>query len=92
MEELAVIPWEDGNGNIVVTGTGEGSDTPSVASDASNDSLDREQSITFKTTEGSPQATVERTVRQSGLREKFITADSKVFAPADADVFGVLKE
>ena len=47
------IPWNDGNGNIVLTyQQGQGNDTVIVTSDTNNVGYDRQQQITFVVTDG----------------------------------------
>lgn len=47
------IPWNDGNGNIVLTLTGHGNDTVTVSSDTDNTELfARQQTIHFYVTNG----------------------------------------
>lgn len=61
------VAWSDGNGHISVdinTSTG----VASISSDTQNDSVARQQTITFTTTKGSPVCKVQRTVVQAGTR------------------------
>ena len=61
------IPWNDGPGNIVLTYTGQGNDTVVVTSDTDNLGLERQQTITLKTTGGN--ASVQVTIVQpTGMR------------------------
>lgn len=46
------IPWNDGNGNIVLTLTGQGNDTVTVSSDTDNLDYERRQTISFYVTDG----------------------------------------
>jgi hypothetical protein len=85
----ALIPWQTGDGNIAVNFTGAGNDSPTVQSDA-NEGLDREQTISWQTTDGTPQRNVSMTVRQSGLREVFNASDGG-FLLVDGGSFNVLK-
>lgn len=57
------IPWNDGNGNIILTYTGHGDDTVTVQSDTDNLGADREQIITLRTVDGTK--AVQVTVRQA---------------------------
>ena len=57
------IPWNDGNGNIILTYTGQGDDTVTVRSDTDNLGADREQTITLRTADGSKEVQV--TIQQS---------------------------
>lgn len=62
------IPWNDGNGNIILTYTGQGDGTVTVTTDTDNLGNDRSQTLTFKTTGANP-VTVEVTVTQpTGMR------------------------
>ena len=61
------IPWVEGEGNITVTPSTVGSDTP-------NEGIDREQEITYRTTKGAPIG-VTRTVRQEGKRLRLNGSD-----------------
>ena len=76
------IPWQEGAGHIVVTGQTVSSDTP-------NESIDREQEITYRTTKGESISHV-RTVRQEGKRERFNASDG-LLRLADGGTFNVLK-
>lgn len=57
------IPWADGNGNIILTYTGQGDDTVTVRSDTDNMGADREQTITLRTADGTKEVQV--TIQQS---------------------------
>ena len=61
------IPWNDGPGNIVLTYTGQGNDTVVVTSDTDNLGLERQQTITLKTTGGNASAKV-TIVQPTGMR------------------------
>lgn len=62
------IPWNDGNGNIVLTYTaGQGNQTVTVTSDTDNLGLERQQTITLKTTGGNTSAQV-TIVQPTGMR------------------------
>ena len=76
------VAWQEGAGNILVT-------EQTVASDTTNESLDREQAITYRTTRGTD-IRVQRTVRQEGKRERFNAADG-LMRLADGGTFQVLK-
>ena len=78
--------WDDG-GVLSVTYEGSGDGSAVFTSD-SNEGIDREMSVTFKA--GS--ASVDRVVRQEGIRERFITSDGLVFCLSDGGRFAVLKE
>ena len=85
MAEL-VKPWNDG-GSLSATYEGSG-DGSAVFSSDEYDGIDREMPVFFK----ADGLSVERTVRQEGIRQRFITADGKVFCVLDNGRFGVLKE
>ena len=57
------IPWNDGNGNIILTYTGQGDGTVTVRSDTDNLGSDREQTITLRTADGTKEVQV--TIQQS---------------------------
>lgn len=82
------IKWNDGAGNIVASFTGSGDGSVVLQSDASNEGLDREQSVHVATSGG--EVEVDVTVRQTGLREEFLAADGG-FRTADGEIYGVLK-
>lgn len=46
------IPWDDGNGNIVLAYNGEGNEVVSVTLDSDNEGLDRQQVVDVRTTDG----------------------------------------
>lgn len=77
--------WENG-GNLSATYEGSG-DGEAVFTSDTNEGIDREMSVTF---EGGG-VTVERQVTQEGLRQRFITADGKVFCISGGGRFAVLK-
>lgn len=80
--------WNDG-GSLSVTYEGSG-DGSAVFSSDQYEGIDREMSVTFK--DASESIAVERTVKQEGIRQQFVTADGKVFCVASGGRFGVLKE
>lgn len=82
------IPWAEGSGNIVVTSEGG---ITTVASDVANESVDRSQTITFKTTKGEPLCTAARVVNQSGLRQALADSGSLPFRCTDGLTLTVLK-
>ena len=84
MAEL-VKQWADG-GSLSVAYDGD-RDGSAVFSSDSYEGIDREMPVTFK----GGGLSVERIVRQEGIRERFITADGKVFCILDGGRFGVLK-
>ena len=57
------IPWADGNGNIILTYTGQGDGVVTVRSDTDNLGADREQTITLRTADGTKEVQV--TIQQS---------------------------
>ena len=65
------IPWADGNGNIILTYTGQGDDTVTVQSDTDNLGADREQVITLKTADGTKavQVTIQQATGMLTLRD-----------------------
>ena len=77
--------WADG-GSLTATYEGSGDGSAVFTSDI-NEGIDREISVTFK----GGGVSVERKVTQEGLRQRFITADGKVFCVSDGGRFGVLK-
>ncbi len=65
------IPWNDGNGNIILTYSGQGDGVVTVATDADNLGDDRSQVLTLRTTApaGSTAATAQVLVTQpTGMR------------------------
>ena len=84
MAEL-VKQWADG-GSLTATYEGSG-DGSAVFSSDEYDGIDRTMPVTFK----GGGLSVERIVRQEGIRERFVTADGKVFCILDGGRFGVLK-
>ena len=80
MAEL-IKPWKDG-GNLSVTYEGSGAGNAIFSSDV-NEGLDREMSVTFK----AGGISVERVVKQEGLREIF----EEGFLLSDGGTFNVLK-
>lgn len=65
------IPWADGNGNIILTYTGQGDGTVTVQSDTDNLGADREQVITLKTADGTRavQVTIQQATGMLTLRD-----------------------
>ena len=84
MAEL-VKQWADG-GSLTATYEGSG-DGSAVFSSDEYEGIDRTMPVTFK----GGGLSVERIVRQEGIRERFVTADGKVFCILDGGRFGVLK-
>ena len=84
MAEL-VKQWDDG-GSLTATYEGSG-DGSAVFSSDEYEGIDRTMPVFFK----GGGLSVERLVRQEGIRERFVTADGKVFCILDGGRFGVLK-
>lgn len=65
------IPWNDGNGNIILTYTGQGDGTVTVQSDTDNLGADREQVITLRTVDGTKavQVTIQQSTGMLTLRD-----------------------
>lgn len=85
------IDWNDGEGYILASYGGSGSGPLRFTSSTANDGLDREQTVQVAAKDAPLE--VEVTVRQTGLREEFCTADtgSPSLLTADGQVFAVLK-
>ena len=84
------VPWNNGDGQIALSYTGEGNASVSVSSER-NEGLDREQTLHVSTTGGDASADV--TVRQNGMREPYECADSDdVYECADGDIYGAIKQ
>lgn len=79
------IPWNDGNGNIILTYTGQGDGTVVVKSDTDNFGNAREQTISVKTADGKLTKSV--TVRQKATELNFKTADGMFIKTADGKFF-----
>lgn len=90
MAVIANIPWTTGIGNIIVSEPEPGTGDILVGSDANND-LDRQQSITYRTTYGSPQKQVTQLVKQSGIYEVLEASDGVLSDASDSDLW-TLKE
>lgn len=86
MAEL-VRPWNDG-GSLTAAYEGSGDGSAVFSSDVA-EGLDREMTVTF--VDKSRSIVVERTVRQSGMREVFMGADGD-FIPADGGTFNSIKD
>lgn len=85
MAEL-VKPWND-SGSLSVAYDGD-RDGSAVFSSDTAEGLDREMNVSF--VDASRTVVVERTVRQTGLREEFMASDGE-FVLADGGTFNVLK-
>lgn len=83
------IKWNEGNGYITATYEGSGSGSASISSDV-NEGIDRVQSITVETTQGSEPKSESVQVTQIGLREVFEPKDG-LFVLADGGTYNVLK-
>lgn len=83
------IKWQDSEGYITATYGGSGNGSAAISSSI-NESIDREQDITVKTTAGANPKTETVRVKQIGLREVFNASDG-AFVPADGGTFNVLK-
>lgn len=83
------IKWREGEGYITATYEGSGSGSASISSDV-NEGIDRVQSITVETTQGSEPKSESVQVAQIGLREVFEPSDG-LFVLADGGTFNVLK-
>lgn len=86
MAEL-VRPWNDG-GSLTAAYEGRGDGSAVFSSDVA-EGLDREMTVSF--IDKSRSIVVERTVRQSGMREVFMGADGE-FIPADGGTFNSIKD
>lgn len=85
MAEL-IKPWNDG-GSLSVAYDGDRDGSAVFSSDVA-EGLDREMNVSF--VDASRSVVVERTVRQTGLREEFMASDGE-FILADGGTFNVLK-
>lgn len=88
----STIKWNEGEGNIVATYTGSGNGPISLTSDVPNEGIDREQLVTIQTTKGNNPKEESVLVRQSGLREKYLTSDGDVYMTSDGEIYGCLKQ
>lgn len=86
MAEL-VKKWNDGK-DLTVTYTGSG-DGQAIFTSEVNAGIDKEISVAF--VDASRNITVERAVKQIGLREEYITSDGDVYMTADGNIYGCLK-
>jgi hypothetical protein len=62
------IPWADGNGNIILTYTGQGNGTVTVQSDTDNLGDDRSQTLTFKTVGANPVTVQVVVIQPTGMQ------------------------
>ena len=79
------IPWNDGNGNIILTYTGQGDGTVTVRSSTNNLGQDRRQTITLKTTGANPATATVTIIQPTGMRV-IVTANSHRLKTADGDI------
>lgn len=82
-----VKPWNDG-GSLSVTYEGDG-DGSAVFSSDSYEGIDREQKVVFR--DAGNTVSVERTVRQEGIRQPIGLSGGGIFRLANGGRFGVLK-
>lgn len=80
-----VKQWNDG-GSLSATYEGSG-DGEAVFTSDSYEGIDREMAVSFV----GGGLTIERKVKQEGIRLRFVTTDNKVFCLSDSGRFGVLK-
>ena len=83
------IKWNEGEGYITATYEGSGNGSVSISSDI-NEGIDRAQTITVETTQGSNPKSESVQVTQIGLREIFEPSDG-MFVLKDGGTFNVLK-
>lgn len=83
------IKWNEGDGYITATYEGSGSGSASISSDI-NEGIDRVQTITVDTTQGSEPKSESVQVTQIGLREVFEPSDG-LFVLKDGGTYNVLK-
>lgn len=84
------IKWNNGDGNIIAAYPGSGDAPIDISSDTPNEGIDREQTIQVATVDNTK--SVDVLVKQTGLRQRFITSDGLVFCVADGGRFAVLKQ
>lgn len=78
------IPWNDGNGNIILTYTGQGDGVVTVQSDTDNLGDDRSQTITLRTTGSNPVTAQVTVIQPTGMLT--LTARGIVLRDADGKV------
>ena len=83
------IKWNEGEGYITATYEGSGNGSASISSDV-NEGIDRVQSITVETTQGTGKKSVDVSVKQNGMREVFLASDGD-FILADGGTYNTLK-
>ena len=86
-----IIPWNTGDGNIILTFTGQGNETVTVTSDENNLRTARSQTIVFKTTLGGV-VTREVTVNQAAKPSNFRLSDGTFFKTSDGKYFNVRED
>ena len=93
MAIIAQIPWNTGNGNILIESIDGNKNTFKISSSTVNDDIEREQELIFQTTNTKgKKASVKLTVKQIGKRELFITTDNLIFTTNNNENFAVLKK
>lgn len=80
--------WETGAGNLSVTYEGDGDGTAIFSSDVA-EGLDREMTVAFS--DDDKTITIERKVKQVGMREVF-TGYDEIFITADGETFNSIKD
>ena len=83
------IPWNDGNGNIILTYTGQGDGVVTVRSSTDNLGDDRQQVLTFKTVGANP-VTVQVTVVQPTGMQVLLDCDGNALRTSDGKVLRVM--
>lgn len=81
------IPWNDGNGNIVLTFTGQGNGTVTVESNTDNRGIERQQVLTFRTTGNNPVTVQVLVVQLSG--QQYLTAQGIQLRTVDGKLLKV---
>lgn len=80
--------WSTGTGNLSVTYEGDGDGTAIFSSDVA-EGLDREMTVAFS--DDDKTITIERKVKQVGMREVF-TGYDEIFITADGETFNSIKD
>lgn len=76
------IPWEQGNGDIIVALTGTGDGVATLSTGTVNEGVDRSRTVTFRTVRGG-NVEVMRTVRQEGRREYLRDASGDILTDSN---------